>query len=56
MLIRKQQEANEGQIVVALVENKNTLKLFFIDKERGCVRLRPENPEMKDILVKSCQI
>lgn len=56
VLIRKQQEANEGQIVVALVENENTLKRFFIDKECGCVRLHPENPDMKDILVKSCQI
>lgn len=43
-------------ICIALVENENTLKRFFIDKERGCVRLHPENPEMKDILVKSCQI
>ena len=39
VLIRKQQEANEGQIVVALVKNENTLKRFFIDKKRG-VRFR----------------
>jgi len=56
VLIRKQQEAREGQIVVALVENENTLKRFYLDKEHDCVRLHPENPSMEDILVKSCQI
>ena len=33
VLIRKQLEAKEGQIVVTLVENENTLKCFYKDKE-----------------------
>ena len=51
VLIRKQSEATDGQIVVALVENENTLKRFYMDKENHCIRLHPENKEMKDIIV-----
>lgn len=56
VVVRRQNEAKEGQIVVALVENENTLKRFFVDKERGCIRLHPENRRMKDIYVKNCSI
>lgn len=56
VLIRKQSEATDGQIVVALVENENTLKRFYMDKENHCIRLHPENKEMKDIIVASCEI
>ncbi len=59
VLIRKQSEAKEGQIVVALVNNENTLKRYFVDRENNCVRLHPENKTMKDIIVdnmKSCMI
>ena len=56
VVIRRQNEAKEGQIVVALVENENTLKRFFFDKERDCIRLHPENKNMEDIYVKSCSI
>ena len=56
VLIRKQLEAKEGQIVVALVENENTLKRFFVDKEHDCIRLHPENKSMTDIIVKTCMI
>lgn len=56
VVIRRQNEAKEGQIVVALVENENTLKRFFFDKERDCIRLHPENKNMQDIYVKSCSI
>ena len=30
--------------------------LNYIDKEKKCVRLHPENRTMNDILVKSCYI
>lgn len=57
VVIRKQDTAKEGQIVVALTyENTNTLKRFFLDKENHCVRLHPENKDMEDILVKECRI
>lgn len=56
VLIRKQSEAKDGQIVVALIENENTLKRFYVDKENQCIRLHPENNKMKDIIVASCKI
>ncbi|MGI6029678.1 MAG: transcriptional repressor LexA [Candidatus Heteroscillospira sp.] len=56
VVIRQQTTANEGQIVVALVEDETTLKRYYLDKRRRCVRLHPENSEMEDIYVKSCAI
>lgn len=56
VLIRKQSEAKDGQIVVALIENENTLKRFYVDKENQCIRLHPENKKMKDIIVATCNI
>lgn len=49
-------EAKDGQIVVALVDNENTLKRFFVDQENNCIRLHPENKTMEDIIVKKCEI
>jgi len=51
VLIRKQSEAKDGEIVVALVNNENTLKRLFVDSEHKCVRLHPENKCMEDIIV-----
>lgn len=56
VLIRKQSEAKDGQIVVALVDNQNTLKRFFVDEKKHCIRLHPENKTMEDILVPGCAI
>ena len=56
VLVRKQSEAKEGDIVVALVGNENTLKRYFVDKENEKIRLHPENKKMKDIIVSSCEI
>lgn len=54
VLIKRQDIADEGQIIVALVDNEATLKRFY--KEREMIRLHPENEEMEDILVSSCLI
>ena len=54
LVIRRQEEANDGDIVVALVNGENTLKRIY--KGNGEVRLHPENKTMKDIVVKSCEI
>lgn len=56
VVVRKQNTANEGDIIVALVDNETTLKRFYIDKKRGCVRLHPENSSMKDIYTDNCFI
>lgn len=56
VVIRKQVSAEEGDIVVALVDNKNTLKRFYRDEENKKIILHPENKNMKDIVVDECYI
>ncbi|MGB9812351.1 MAG: transcriptional repressor LexA [Thermovenabulum sp.] len=46
--------AENGDIVVALIEDKATVKRFY--KEEGFVRLQPENPHMQPIIVKDVKI
>ena len=55
ILIRKQTEAHNGEIVVAYVEGEgNALKRFYLS-DNGVV-LHPENSTMKDIVVDHCMI
>lgn len=56
VVVRRQVEAQDGDIVVALVENQNTLKRFFRDKEGDRIILHPENKDLKDIVVEDCAI
>lgn len=56
VVIRKQNTASDGDIVVALVENESTLKRFFLDTERRCVHLHPENPKYPEIYTQNCSI
>ena len=56
VVVRKQIEANEGDIVVALVDNQNTLKRYYRDDENRKIILHPENKKMKDIIVEECFI
>ena len=56
VVVKKQNTANEGDIVVALVGSDTTLKRYYTDRKRRCVRLHPENKEMTDILTKDCRI
>ena len=56
VVVKKQVEANEGDIVVALVDNQNTLKRYFRDDENKKIILHPENKKMKDIIVDECCI
>jgi repressor LexA len=53
-IIEKTSVANNGDIVVALIENEATIKTFY--KEDGYIRLQPENASMNPILVKDCTI
>lgn len=55
VLIRKQEEARNGDIVVAYVEGEgNTLKRY--KKYGSTVFLHPENPKYRDIPLKDCRI
>ena len=56
VVVKKQVEAKEGDIVVALVDNQNTLKRYFRDDENKKIILHPENKKMKDIIVDECCI
>lgn len=46
--------AENGEIVVALIDDSATVKRFY--KEKGHIRLQPENDEMEPIIVPDCQI
>lgn len=54
IVIRQQDNAKDGEIVVALTNESNTLKRLY--HRRGKVVLHPENKDMKDIIVDSCKI
>lgn len=47
IVVRKQQEAHNGDIVVAMIDDSATVKRFF--KENGRFRLQPENSMMEPI-------
>ena len=49
VVIRKQNTAENGDIIVAMMNGETTLKRFY--KRNGKVVLHPENKEMKDIIV-----
>lgn len=56
VVVKKQNVAKNGDIIVALIGNETTLKRYYIDEEKKCIRLHPENKQMKDIIVKDCFI
>lgn len=56
VLVKQQEEANNGEIVVALVDNEVTLKRYYNEPNKHRIRLHPENPTMEDIYVNNCQI
>ena len=49
VIIRKQETAEEGDIVVALINDEATLKRFYRDKKRRKIRLHPENAKLEDM-------
>lgn len=49
IIVRKEAVAENGEIVVALVEDEATVKTFY--KENGHFRLQPENSSMDPIIV-----
>ncbi len=56
VIVRQQDTAEEGQIVVALIENEATLKRYYTDKKQNKIRLHPENDEMKDMFFDTISI
>ena len=54
ILVRRQNTAENGEIVVALIEDEATVKTFY--KETDHIRLQPENSTMDPIIVPTCEI
>lgn len=54
VLIRVQNTADVGDIVVALIDDEVTLKRYYPDPVHKRIRLHPENRSMKDIIVSDC--
>ncbi|MCI8370261.1 MAG: transcriptional repressor LexA [Clostridia bacterium] len=54
VVVRKQQTADNGDIVVALVDDSSTVKRFF--KRDGKYVLHPENDDMEDFVYDDVQI
>ena len=54
VLIRVQNTADVGDIVVALIDDEATLKRYYPDPVHKRIRLHPENRSMKDIIVSDC--
>ena len=54
ILVKKTNSAENGQIVVALIDDEATVKTFY--KEKGHIRLKPENSTMDPIIVPDCKI
>ena len=58
ILVQEQKTANNGDIVVAMVQgdfdSESTVKTFY--KENGHIRLQPQNSSMDPIIVDDCEI
>ena len=54
ILVKRQNTAQNGDMVVALVDDSATVKTFY--KENGYIRLQPENDDMDPIIVPDCEI
>lgn len=54
VIVKQQNDAINGDIVIALLDNEATVKRFF--KEKGYIRLQPENQSMEPIIVDNVNI
>lgn len=54
VVVHQQKTANNGEIVVAMLDGSATVKRFF--RENSRIRLQPENSEMAPIITKNAEI
>ena len=54
VLVEQRQTADNGEMVVALIEDGATVKTFY--KEEGVIRLQPENDTMDPIIARDVMI
>ena len=53
VLVKEQHTAEDGEMVVALVDDSATVKTFY--REKGHIRLQPQNAAMSPIIISSDQ-
>ncbi len=51
IVVKEQRDAQDGQIIVALIDESATVKTFY--REKDIVRLQPENDSMEPIYVRN---
>ena len=54
IVVHRQETAENGEIVVAMIDDSATVKRFY--KEKGHIRLQPENDYMRPIIVDNATI
>ena len=54
ILVQKDADIQNGDIVVALIDDSATVKTFY--KEDDYIRLQPENDKLEPIIVSDCEI
>lgn len=54
IIVEECKSPNNGEIVVALIDDSATVKTFY--KEEDHIRLQPENDTMEPIIVQDCEI
>ncbi len=54
VIVARQPNANNGEIVVALIGDEATVKTFY--READCIRLQPENDYLEPIMLKEVAI
>ncbi len=54
VVVKEQKSADNGDIVVAIIDDSATVKRFY--KENDHIRLQPENSSMQPIITKDCLI
>jgi repressor LexA len=50
-LVRPQPDAGNGEIIVALIGDEATLKIYY--REKDCIRLQPANSQMEPIIIRN---
>ena len=54
VIVRREDTASNGDVIVALLEDSATVKTFY--KENGYFRLQPENDYMEPIIVEELKV
>ena len=54
VIVKETANANNGDIVVALIDDGATVKTFY--KEKDCIRLQPQNPALEPIYTRDAKV